>query len=107
VNGESLLLGGLSGALVVLSGALYALLFTLGKLRRSKPLLQTAFLSYAVLFLSSLVLARVLLFSGWWIAIVIVMLIGYWLAPQAIWHLCIGTHGEPAGQESLITRGAG
>jgi len=107
VNGEDLLLGGLSGALVVLSGALYALLFTLGKLGRSKPLLQTAFLAYAVLFLSSLVLAHVLLFSGWWVVVIIVMLIGYWLAPQAIWQLCVGMHKECVPQQSQPTEKPG
>ena len=100
MNGEDILLGGLSGALVVLSGALYALLYALGKLSRSKLLLGTAYLAYAVLFLCSLLLSRVLQFDGPWVFVIIVMLIGYLLAPQAIWHLCIATRGERLPQES-------
>ena len=92
------MLGALSGALVVLSGALYALLFALGKLNRSQVLMGAAYLSYAVLFLCTLLLARFLRLDGPWVLVIVTMLIAYLLAPQAIWHLCVGTHGERHGK---------
>jgi hypothetical protein len=33
-------------------------------------------------------------FSGHWLIISIVMVIGYFFAPIAIWHLCVKTHSE-------------
>ena len=90
---ENLLLGALSGAFIVLSGALYALLFALGKLRASRTLNYGAYLAYGMLVIFSLLLLRALSLEGFWTAVVLIMLAGYFLAPKAIWHLCVGTHG--------------
>jgi ABC-type Co2+ transport system permease subunit len=102
VQADFILPGALSAALVVLSGALYALLLALGKLKRSQSLLRSAFAAYAVLFVSALVLARALGLDGYWAVVVIAMLVGYLLAPLAIWHLCVGTHLE--GQSAPSAR---
>jgi hypothetical protein len=51
-----------------------------------------AWVAYAVLVLTTLALARALALGGAWRAIVVVMLIGYLLAPYAIWHLSVATH---------------
>ncbi len=92
---EDLLLGALSGAFIVVSGALYALLFALGRLRDSRVLMFGAYLSYGILVGFSLLLLHALTLEGFWIAVVVVMLAGYFLTPRAIWHLCVGTHGIP------------
>ncbi|MBT8059858.1 MAG: hypothetical protein KJO33_09695 [Gammaproteobacteria bacterium] len=87
-----------SGALVVLFGALYAMLFAFARLRH--PLLMPfAYAAYLLFAASTLVLAHALHLSGFWLLIIGVMLVGYLLAPHGIWHLCVGTH-EAGGQES-------
>jgi hypothetical protein len=47
--------------------------------------------------LATLSLARALDLGGAWRAVVIVMLVGYLLAPHAIWHLSVATHGAEHG----------
>lgn len=81
-----------SGALVVIAGALYALLFALSRVYKRSQLLMFAYAAYMVLFISVLVLASVMHLSGFWQVVVATMLVGYLLAPHAIWHLCVGTH---------------
>jgi hypothetical protein len=87
-----------SGALVVIAGALYALLFALSRLYRRSALLMFAYAAYMVLFISVFVLARVMNLSGFWLVLVGTMVVGYLLAPHAIWHLCVGTHPAEADE---------
>ena len=93
---ELLLLGTLSGGMIVLSGGLYALLFALGRLHDSRELGYCAYAAYSILVVFSLSLVHALRLEGAWTALVIVMLAGYFLAPKAVWHLCVGTHGQEA-----------
>jgi hypothetical protein len=55
-----------------------------------------AYAAYAGLFVSVIVLAFAanLFNNPFWTAIVLLMLVGYLLAPHAIWHLCVGTHAD-------------
>ncbi len=87
-----------SSAMVIMLGALYALLFAYSRIRQVPRLMLMAYLSYGGLFVSALVLASAanLTTHPLWQGVVIFMLIGYLFAPHAIWHLCIGTH---AGEE--------
>jgi hypothetical protein len=39
-------------------------------------------------------LANSLHLSGHWLILVLLMLIGYLLAPHGIWRLCVGTHAD-------------
>jgi hypothetical protein len=90
-----------SAAMVVLTGALYALLFAYARVRRRPGLMPLAYAAYLGLVASVLVLAAAahLFASGFWILIVAVMLVGYLLAPHAVWHLCVGTHAGERGNE--------
>lgn len=82
-----------SAAMVILLGALYALLFAFSRIRQAPGLMPLAYLSYAGLALSVLVLAHTAhLNSAFWHTVVALMLAGYLAAPHAIWHLCVGTH---------------
>jgi hypothetical protein len=85
-----------SAAMVIMTGGLYALLFAYARVKNRPRLMPLAYLSYLGLFISVLVLAFVanLLNHGFWVVIVLLMLIGYLLAPHAIWHLCVGTHRD-------------
>jgi uncharacterized membrane protein len=96
-----------SAAMVILCGALYALLFAYARVRRQPRLMPVAYLAYLGLVASVLVLATVanLFATGFWTLIVALMLVGYLLAPHAIWHLCVGTHAhEHADQEARAFR---
>lgn len=88
----------IAGAMVVLAGAGYALFFALGKIAGGALKATAAYLSYGVLVASVLVLAQALNLNGFWRIVVGVMLVGYLLAPHAIWHLCVGTH-EAQGRD--------
>lgn len=95
----------LAGAMVIIFGALYALLFAYSKTQNRPRLLAWAYVSYFILFASTLMLARLLNLDGWWQIVVGVMVVGYLLAPHAIWHLCVGTHqGEDAADTTITTK---
>lgn len=87
-----------SAAMVILAGALYALLFAWSRVHEKPRLMPWAYVSYAGLFVSVLILMQVAnMNSPFWISVGVLMMIGYLLAPHAIWHLCVGTH---AAEES-------
>lgn len=81
-----------SGALVVVCGALYALLFALARVGRRPRLLALAYGAYGGLAVSTVALGHALHLSGPWLLVMAAMLVGYLLAPHGIWHLCVGTH---------------
>jgi hypothetical protein len=85
-----------SAASVILFGATYALLFAWSRMRNRPRLMPLAYLGYVGLFISVIVLGvHANLFNNtFWTVIVLLMLIGYLVAPQAIWHLCVGTHAD-------------
>jgi hypothetical protein len=88
-----------SAAMVILTGGLYAMLFAYARIKRRPGLMWLAYVSYAGLAISVATLASAanLFGSTFWITIVALMLVGYLLAPHAIWHLCVGTHQDELG----------
>ena len=84
----------LTAALILIFGALYALLFTFAKINKNKNYLYVAYLAYGALSISifSLAIFANLVKQPFWIFVVALMLIGYFFAPQAIWKLCVATH---------------
>lgn len=98
---NDLFVGTLAGAAVVLMGAFYALFFALGKLQRSQAFALTAFASYGLLVVAVGALVMALQLSGFWMAVAATMLVGYFLAPRAIWRLCVGTHSD---DDKALTR---
>lgn len=88
-----------SAASVILFGAAYALLFAWARVRSRPGLMPLAYAAYAGLAVSAVALARAahLFHHPFWIAVVLLMLAGYLFAPHAIWHLCVGTHGDTPG----------
>jgi hypothetical protein len=87
-----------SAALVILFGASYALLFAWSRVKDRPQLLLVAYAAYAGLFFSVITLAFAanLFNNGFWTFIVLLMLVGYLIAPHAIWRLCVGTHTDEA-----------
>ncbi len=85
-----------SAASVIVFGALYALLFAYARLHRRPRMMVLTYAAYLGLFAAVLTLAFAanLFSNGFWTFIVLLMLIGYLLAPHAIWYLCVGTHAD-------------
>jgi hypothetical protein len=96
-----------SAASVILFGASYALLFAWSRIKARPQLLLVAYAAYAGLFFSviTLALAANLLNNGFWTFIVLLMLVGYLLAPHAVWHLCVGTHAEEHAEAHASAHG--
>lgn len=93
-----------SAALVILFGALYALLFAYARVKAVPRLMHAAYAAYAGLFTSVLVLgdAANLYQNNFWTFIVVLMLVGYLLAPHGIWYLCTRTHEHEHEDESEV-----
>ena len=93
-----------SSAMVILLGALYALLFAFSRIKGEHRLMPLAYLSYVGLTVAVLTLAQAanLLRQPFWFSIVVLMLLGYLLAPHGIWHLCVGTHADEEKQDTAI-----
>ena len=89
---KDLMVAVIAGAMVVLFGALYALTFAMGKLNNKRWLIGIAYGTFAGLGVSVFILAQALNLNGYWHVVTVTMLIGYLLAPQAIWKLSVGTH---------------
>lgn len=90
-----------SAASVIMFGALYALLFAYARVRNKPALMPLAYLAYVGLFAAVLVLAFAanLFANGFWTFIVLLMLVGYFVAPHGIWHLCVRTHEHEHADE--------
>lgn len=81
-----------SSALIIMAGASYALLFAWSKINGSFRLRLAAWAAYVVLLLAVVTLSRAANFSGYWLLISVLMVLGYFFAPIGIWHLCAQTH---------------
>lgn len=81
-----------SAAAVILFGAGYAGLFAWARLGNRRHMMPWAYTCYATLAIAVYVLAEAAHLHGTWTVVTILMLLGYLLAPHAIWHLCAATH---------------
>jgi uncharacterized membrane protein len=83
-----------SAAMVIMTGATYALLFAYSRLRDRPRLMPLAYGAYLGLIVSVITLANAanLFNDTFWTFIVGLMLLGYLLAPHGVWYLCVGTH---------------
>lgn len=102
---RNLLLATVSGGLVVVFGALYALLFAHSRLRNRPKLMRPAYMCYFVLCTAVVVLIVTLDFHGFWLLVAAVMLVGYLLAPHVIWHLCVATHDDSETEKIVENQG--
>ena len=93
---QHILAAAAAGALIIMFGALYALLFAQSRLRDKPRLMSGAYVAYALLVICVVVLVRTLNLTGFWQVVAAVMVVGYFIAPRLIWNLCAGTHGPDA-----------
>jgi hypothetical protein len=84
---------------VIVLGAVYAFLFALARMRSLPKLMPFAYAAYGGLCVCVLALgyAANLYSHGIWIALLLVMLIGYLIAPHAMFRLCRATHPQSLG----------
>lgn len=93
-------LAAMSAGAVVFFGACYAACLALHRLRHLAILNRLANLSYAALTASVLALAWLLRLDGFWLALVVLLQVGYFLAPRFIWRLSVATHERTGDAES-------
>lgn len=99
VAAEAIMRAVISGALVVLTGACYALFLALAHYSKNKRYWIPAALSYAGLTAAVWVLAEALHLNGTWRYLLVTMLVGYLVLPQVIWALCAATHTHGDDEE--------
>lgn len=92
VGVQDMMIAAMAGAMVVMFGAAYAFAFALSKLNKKRWLGIAAYGCFAGLTINVLILVKSLNMNGFWMIVAITMLVGYLLAPLAIWKLSVGTH---------------
>lgn len=99
VDVQRIVLATLAAGTAVLFGACYAIFLALSRLRDLSVLRQLSNLSYLALAVSVLALAWYLQLTGGWLALVVILLAGYYLAPRFIWRLSVATHDSTDDHE--------
>lgn len=99
VDVQRIVLATLAAGAAVLFGACYAIFLALSRLRDLSVLRQLSNLSYLALAISVLALAWYLQLTGGWLALVVILLAGYYLAPRFIWRLSVATHDSTDDHE--------
>ncbi|BBL75354.1 hypothetical protein [Methylomagnum ishizawai] len=89
---QDFLLTFFAAAAIILGGASYALCYAWARLGRRPGLLRWAYAAYAVLAVSVWILTATAHLDGYWRTLAAAMLVGYFLAPRAIFRLCADTH---------------
>lgn len=97
VVSSGVLITSFSTVLVIASGALYILLFTISHLRKKPGLLILAYACFAVLVANVLVLATLMFLDGYRLAQVLGILLAYLLVPHVILRMVAG----PAEQKPV------
>ena len=94
----------LSGA-IIFFGAAYAIFYALSRLNNKTQFMRYAIAFYGGLALSTVGLANVLHLTGWWLILVVTLLVGYFIAPRFIWRLSEDVHNladADAHQQSAV-----
>lgn len=99
VDVQRIVLATLAAGAAVLFGASYAVFLALSRLRDLAALRRFSNLSYLALAVSVLALAWNLQLTGGWLALVVILLAGYYLAPRFIWRLSVATHDSTDDHE--------
>ena len=61
-----------------------------------------AYFSYTVLLVAVVLLTKAANFSGYWLTLSGVMVVGYFFAPIGIWYLCVKTHAVSDTQQATL-----
>ena len=82
----------LSAGGIVLFGAAYAICLALGRLKGLRVLRPLSYVAYLALAAMTLLFAWAMNLTGAWAILTVVLLVGYFVAPRAIWRLSVATH---------------
>ena len=82
----------IAGGLLVIFAGVYAACFAFGRLFRSPRLILAAYVCFALLIGCVYVLAISLQLAGFWSALMVLLLVAYFVAPRMIWRLTAATH---------------
>ena len=104
VQVQNIMTSAIAGALIILSGAVYACFFALYRIKKQPGFIIGAYCAYALLVISVFNLSNTLNLNGFWQIVTVVMLVGYFLAPRIIWQLCIGTHARETDEEQVVLK---
>ena len=92
VDIQRIVLAAFTAGAVVLFGACYAVFLAMSRLRNLDGLRVLSNLFFLTLAISVLALAWLLRLAGFWLALIAVLLVGYYIAPRFIWRLSVATH---------------
>lgn len=105
VEAQNIAIAALLAGAIVFFGAVYAIFYAFAMLNHSAPLLRVAYVGYLSLLGATIALAVVLQLTGWWMTVVVCILVGYFVAPRFIWRLSVAVHeppeSEPADEHQL------
>ncbi|MYA15479.1 MAG: hypothetical protein F4089_07120 [Gammaproteobacteria bacterium] len=88
----------LSAGGIVLFGAAYAICLALGRLKGLAILRPLSYVAYLALVAVTVLFAWAMNLTGSWAILTVVLLIGYFVAPRAIWRLSVATHETSEGR---------
>lgn len=88
----SILAAAMAGGGIVFFGALYAILYSLGRIHANSRLIGSAYAGYVGLMCCTVTLAYMLRWSGIWLLLAAFLLVGYLIAPPLIWRLTVAIH---------------
>ena len=96
---QRIAIAALSAGGIVLFGAAYAISLALGRLKGLAILRPLSYVAYLALVAVTLLFAWAMNLTGAWAILTVVLLVGYFVAPRAIWRLSVATH-ESSDQEN-------
>lgn len=95
---QDILIATAFGAGVVVFGAFYSISLALARLAgmsaKRTALIALSYLSYGLTAVNVILFAYFLRLSGWWLGLILLMLVGYFFAPRFIWRLSVEIHKE-------------
>ena len=92
----------LSGA-IIFFGAAYGIFYALSRLNNKVQFMRYAYAFYGGLALSTVGMANVLNLTGWWLTLVVTLLVGYFIAPRFIWRLSEDVHNLAEADDDSTT----
>lgn len=95
---QGIAVAALSAGGIVLFGAAYAICLALGRLRSLAILRPLSYVAYLALVAVTGLFAWAMNLTGSWAILTVVLLVGYFVAPRAIWRLSVATHETSDGK---------
>jgi L-lactate permease len=100
VDVQQIAIAAIIAGAIVFFGAAYAVFYALAMLGHNKRFLRIAYAGYLALFACTVALAVILQLTGWWLTLVVSLLVGYFVAPRFIWQLSVAVHDIDESDET-------